>query len=158
MPADYDAVLQALLAERRPGRRFLEWGSANGVIAIMADLLGFEASGIELDDRLVTMARALAAKYNSNARFVTGSFLPTGYAWHPPDGDGRTGTIGDGASGYLALGHALDEFDLVFAFPWGGEEPMMVDVMRAYGDPAATLLLNTVSGRVRVYHGSRLES
>jgi hypothetical protein len=38
--ADYELVLQELLKLRAPGRSFLEWGSANGVITIMADLLG----------------------------------------------------------------------------------------------------------------------
>ncbi|MDP9348996.1 MAG: hypothetical protein M3P24_07635, partial [Gemmatimonadota bacterium] len=47
--ADYERVLQALLPLRAPGLRFLEWGSATGVITIMADLLGFDAYGIELD-------------------------------------------------------------------------------------------------------------
>jgi hypothetical protein len=47
--ADYGRVLQDLLALRAPGLRFLEWGSATGVITIMADLLGFDAYGIELD-------------------------------------------------------------------------------------------------------------
>ena len=55
--ADYERVLQALLPLRAPGLRFLEWGSATGVITIMADLLGFEACGIELDPSLVRHAR-----------------------------------------------------------------------------------------------------
>ena len=38
VPADYENVLEALVALRAPGLRFLEWGSATGVIAIMADL------------------------------------------------------------------------------------------------------------------------
>ena len=51
--ADYARVQQALIAHRAPGLRFLEWGSASGVITIMADLLGYEAYGIELDGALV---------------------------------------------------------------------------------------------------------
>ena len=38
VPADYEGVLEALVALRAPGLRFLEWGSATGVIAIMAGL------------------------------------------------------------------------------------------------------------------------
>src|SRR5688572_18283201 len=77
--ADYERVRDALLALRAPGLRFLELGSATGVIAIMADLLGYDAQGIELDDSLVTASRELAARYDSKARFVAGSFLPTGF-------------------------------------------------------------------------------
>src|SRR3990167_1740579 len=68
--ADYEVVCQALLPYRGRGLRFLEWGSATGVITIMADLLGFEAYGIELDSTLVTTARGLATRFDSGARFV----------------------------------------------------------------------------------------
>lgn len=154
--ADYETVLAALLPRRGAGLKFLEWGSATGVITIMADLLGFEAFGIEIDIDLVHTARALAERHRSEARFAAGSFLPAGYEWRPNSGDGRTATIGTGTSGYLELATPLDEFDVVFAFPWGGEEPMMLDLMRSYGRPDAYLLLNTVNNGVQAYQGGRL--
>lgn len=153
--ADYNAVLQALLPHRSPGLRFLEWGSATGVITIMADLLGFDAYGIELDADLVTTARALAERFDSRARFVAGSFLPTGYRWQPSHGDGRTGTLGTGSSGYVQFGLGLDDFDLVFGYPWDGEEPMMLDLMMRYGRPDAVLMLHSVTDGVRSYRGGR---
>ena len=153
--ADYEAVRAALLPLRLPGRRLLEWGSATGVITVMADLMGFEACGIELDPSLVDMARSLAARHHSAARFAAGSFLPTGYVWRTQDGDGRTGTIGDGPSGYLQLGLALDDFDVVFGYPWGGEEALMHDLMRRYGRPDALLLLHDASAGVCAYRGGR---
>lgn len=155
--ADYDRVLEALLAVRAPGLRFLEWGSATGVVTIMADLLGMEAYGIELDRSLVETARGLAARHRSGARFTAGSFLPSGYRWRPRDGDGRLGTIGEGESAYPVLGHPLEDFDLVFAYPWTGEEPMMQDLMRRYGRPDARLLLNGPDG-VQIFSGGRLLS
>jgi hypothetical protein len=156
--ADYDRVRTALLSVRRPGSRFLEWGSANGVITIMADLMGFESSGIELDSSLVQMARELATRFGSKARFAAGSFIPMGWEWSPPDGDGRIGTIGQGSSGYIELGHALEDFDVVYGYPWKGEEPLMLDLMRAHGRTDARLLLHTVDDGVRFYRGGRLES
>ncbi|GLC26925.1 hypothetical protein [Roseisolibacter agri] len=156
--ADYDVVRAALqrLAARRPARgRFLEWGSASGIITIMADIVGFDACGIELDAKLVETARALAARHGSRARFVAGSFLPTGYRWRARDGDTRKGTIGDGPSGYLQLGHALDDFDVVFGYPWGGEADLMHDVMRQYGNPDALLLLHDTNLGVRAFRGGR---
>jgi hypothetical protein len=153
--ADYDQVLDALLRVRAPGLRFLEWGSATGVITIMADLLGFEAFGIELDPELVEVARGLAARYGSEARFVAGSFIPAGYRYRPTGGDGRLGTIGDGSSAYPELEHPLEDFDLVYAFPWHGEEPMMVDLMRAYGGRGARLLLHGVADGVQVYRDGK---
>ncbi len=153
--ADYGVVRAALRRIRAPGRRFLEWGSASGVITIMADQMGFDACGIELDARLVATARALAARHGSGARFAAGSFLPAGYRWRRSDGDTRTGTIGEGPSGYQLLGHALDDFDVVFGYPWSGEAALMQDLMQRYGRPDALLLLHDAAGGVRAYRGGR---
>ena len=153
--ADYDVVLEALLPLQAPGLRFLEWGSATGVITIMADLLGFEAYGIELDTSLVGHARDLARRSGSGARFAAGSFLPSGYRWRR-NREGRLGTIGYGASGYLGLGIPLDDFDIVFGYPWSGEEPMMLDLMSRYGRADARLLLNATTGGVISYQGGKV--
>ena len=153
--ADYEVVRAVLLPLRAPGRRFLEWGSASGVITIMADLMGFDACGIELDASLVATARALATRHGSRARFAAGSFLPAGYAWRSPDGDTRTGTLGEGPSGYLQLGRALSDFDVVFGYPWDGEKSVMQDVMQRYGRRDALLLLHDTNAGVRAYRGGR---
>jgi hypothetical protein len=157
--ADYARVLDTLLAVResvRPREHagpplFLEWGSATGVITIIADLLGFDASGIELDAGLVDVARELAARYDSRARFVAGSFLPAGYQWKPAAGDARMGTIGSGPSAYLELGRGLDDYDVVYVYPWDGEIPIVRDVMRRYGDPGAHLLLMDPVEGLRIF-------
>ncbi len=153
MAADYDAVRAALLTHRAPGACFLEWGSATGVITIMADMMGFDAYGIELDASLVTTARALATRFDARAKFVTGSFLPTGYK--RLSGDDGSDTIGDGPSGYLQLGRALDDFDVVFGYPWDDDAPLMHDLMRQYGRPDALLLLNDTDAGVRAFRGGR---
>ncbi len=141
VPANYDQVLDTLLAHYQPGLRFLEWGSGTGVITIMADMIGFEAYGIEIDAPLVDVARKLAKKYQSKARFAVGSFLPMGYEYRDSTGDTRTGTVGHAVSGYLELQHPLEDFDVVYGYPWPGEAEIMEDVMRQYGNPDATLLI-----------------
>ncbi|MBX3145217.1 MAG: hypothetical protein KF785_00490 [Gemmatimonadales bacterium] len=153
--ADYEVVAEALWPFRRQGLRFLEWGSATGVITIMADMLGFEACGIEIDSSLNATACDLARQFDSKARFAAGSFLPTGYRWQSRDGDLRTGTLGTGPSAYAELGLSLDDFDVVFAFPWDGEEPMMLDLMKSYGRADALLLLNNATHGIRAYRGGR---
>jgi hypothetical protein len=156
VPADYDVARKVLASLDPPGRRFLEWGSATGIITIMADMMGFDACGIEIDSTLVAIAREAAAKHGSNARFVAGSFLPTGYRFRAGEGDGRTGTIEDsGPSGYLELGKPLEDFDVVFGYPWGGEEALMLDVMQRYGRADALLLLADSDNTVRIYRGGR---
>lgn len=156
VPADYDAVRATLLSFRTPGCRFLEWGSATGIITIMADLLGFDACGIELDSSLVEVARDLASRWGSNASFATGSFIALNWEWKESSGDGRHGTIGRGPSGYLELGRALENFDVVYGFPWMGEEPMMLDLMRCHGRKDAHLLLHTDQNETKIYQGGRL--
>lgn len=150
VPADYADVERILARHLRPGARFLEWGSGTGVITITADLLGFEAFGIELDPALVEVARTFARRYDSAARFAAASFLPTGYEYRDPDGGHRMGTLGTGPSGYLALGHPLEDFDVVFGYPWHGEEPVMRDVFRRYGSPDATLIIYGGGNRPRL--------
>jgi len=154
--ADYDDVRDALISLREPGRRFLEWGSATGVITIMADLLGFDACGIELDSSLVDVGRELASRWQSGARFATGSFIPLGWEWRASNSKGRHGTLGEGPSGYLQLGCSLDEFDVVYAFPWMGEELLMLDLMRSHGRADAHLLLHTGQNGTRLYQGGRV--
>ena len=154
--ADYDSVRSALISLRQPGRRFLEWGSGAGVITIMADLLGFDSYGIELDSSLVEVGRELAIRWQSRARFASGSFIPMGWQWRDSNGIGRHGTVGHGPSGYLELGRPLEDFDIVYAFPWMGEEPMMLDLMRCFGRADAYLLLHTAHEGTKVYHGGRI--
>jgi len=158
VPADYDIARKLLSSLPAPGRRFLEWGSATGIITIMADMMGFDAYGIEIDAALVATAREVASRHRSAARFIVGSFLPAGYRFRPRDGDGRTGTIAHGPSGYLELGLALEDFDVVFGYPWGGEEPVMLDVMQRYGRSDALLLLYDSDNSLRVYRGGLMSA
>lgn len=152
--ADYERVERTLIPLRRPGRTFLEWGSATGIITIMADLLGFEAYGIEIDGELVALARDVAQRFDSNAQFAAGSFLPAGYRWKSETGDLRMGTLGEGVSGYQQLKKPLEDFDVVFGYPWGGEEPIMHDLMRSYGARGALLLMHGASD-IEVYQAGK---
>lgn len=155
IPADYGVVRAALWPLRGRPLRFLEWGSATGVITVMADMLGFDAYGIELDSDLVRSARALAERFGSGATFAHGSFLPDGYRWRGLDGDARTGTVGAGRSGYQILNRPLDDFDVVFGYPWDGEASLMLDLMAQFGRPSALLLLHGTNTGVRAFRAGR---
>jgi len=158
IPAEYDIVLQQLLPLRRPGASFLECGCATGVITIMADLLGFDACGIESDADLVATARQLGKKYESRARFAVGSFLPTGYEYRDADGDKRLGTLSLDDSGYPQLARSLADFDIVFAYPWEGESAILVDLMRRHGRPDAQLILYGRSAAVSQFATVNVDS
>lgn len=144
--ANYETVERCLLSLRQPGLRFLEWGSATGIVTIMAALLGFDACGIEFDRNLVAIARRVARRRGSTARFAVGSFIPAGYQWRSSTGDPRLGTLGQGMPGYRDLRLQLSDFDIVFAYPWSGEEPIMHDIMLRHARPGARLLVNRTEG------------
>lgn len=131
------AVLQEL-APRTPS--LLELGSATGVVAIMADLLGMEGYGIEIEPWMVAHSTDLAAEFRSEATFVEGSFVPRDYrdAIENLPSDRLTPT--EGACGYEELGLELEDFDLVFAYPWPGEEDWLHEMMRRFARPDAILL------------------
>jgi hypothetical protein len=150
-PANYSAMVDELLPFVGHCRTFLEWGSATGVIAITADLLGFDACGIEIDEELVAVSRELARRHGSRARFATGSMLPAGYEWRAPSGDARLGTIEEGEPGYAALGMDLTDFDLVYGYPWSGEAAMMYDIMQRCGADGARLLINGGREGIQVF-------
>lgn len=151
VPAEYDTILRALMEIRGRGGRFLELGSATGVVAILADLLGFEAYGIEIEPELVAEARALAERYNSRARFATGSYQPRGYKFVSPTLDTRLGAIGIGEPAYEKLGLDLADFDWVYAYPWPGEAEVLRHVMKQRGAPGATLLLHGYTGGIEFH-------
>ena len=126
------------------GRRFIEWGSGLGVVACLAEWVGFDAVGIEIEPWLVNMAEALAAKNRNAARFTCGSFVPRGAE---PRFD-RLADIAwlstDGTPAYDELELEPDDFDLIFAYPWPGEEQVIFDLFADYAAVGALLL---------TYHG-----
>lgn len=80
VPSDYETVWDVLREIRgRFGESaepsFCEWGSGLGVVTGMAELLGFRASGIEIDATLAEQSRELLKRYGLQATIVTRSYL-----------------------------------------------------------------------------------
>jgi hypothetical protein len=148
VPSDFELVYCGLAAIKSQylatGRRFIEWGSGIGVIACLAESLGFDAVGIEIELQLVELAESLAEEHGLSVRFVCGSFLPSGAEprLEMPDDVAWLTTIGP--DGYEELEMGPDEFDVVFAYPWPGEEQVIFDLF-ADSAAAGALLLS--------YHG-----
>lgn len=146
VPSDFEPVFHALEAvvenDIAAGDVFCEWGSGFGVVAMMASLLEFQSYGIEIEDSLVVGSRLLADDFDLPVEFVTGSFIPAGGepivdelcsgedAW-------LTG-ISDGA--YLELGLAPNDFDVIYAFPWPGEEHVIAALFDEFACMGALLL------------------
>ncbi|HEX5138048.1 MAG TPA: hypothetical protein VFY93_13815 [Planctomycetota bacterium] len=122
------------------GTACCEWGSGLGVVALMAACQGFNACGIEIDADLVDAATVFAADLGLDVEFVCGTFVP-------PGGEDLTDVPQEfgwlsaaGACGHELLGVDPDEFDLVFAYPWPGEEEVLENLFERFAGDSALLL------------------
>ena len=80
VPSDYETVWNVLSQVRKKftteqGPVFCEWGSGLGVVTGMAEMLGFRASGIEIDAALAEQSRQLLQRHGLSANIMTGSYL-----------------------------------------------------------------------------------
>jgi hypothetical protein len=115
-------------------RSFCEWGSGLGVVTILASLLGFEASGVEVEPDLVAEARCLAAEVGVDPTFHLGSFKPAGAYRGELDLDVVRANLGcDPASAAV-----------VYAYPWPAEEKVIRRIFD-HGAKVGSLLVT--------YHG-----
>lgn len=73
VPSHYETVYGVLAA--LPRGRFCEWGSGLGVVTGMAELLGFNATGIELDEELAQTSRDVLARHQLSSPIVTASYF-----------------------------------------------------------------------------------
>ena len=156
VPADYPLIFQLLQTCRNvhlaTGNRFCEWGSGFGVIASMAAMLGFEAYGIEIESELVTGAEQLAEDFDvEGVEFVRGSFIPEG-------GEAFADRLGNfhlldtvGESAYDELELEPDDFDMIFVYPWPGEEDVVTGLFERYAAVGSILLTHhgTEGSRIR---------
>lgn len=148
VPSDFEVVYRGLAAvAAQPlatGRRFLEWGSGIGVVTCLAERLGFDAAGIEIEPQLVEIARELAAEHKCDVQFVQGSFVPRGAEPRLEMPDDVAWLSTGGPDGYDELDAEPDEFDVVYAYPWPGEEQVIFDLFAESAGVGALLL---------TYHG-----
>ena len=127
------------------GERFIEWGSGFGVATSLAAQLGFEATGIELEDGLVAIAESLAEKHQTGAKFITTTYIPEGYISY--DHVGGSDIVPDESFGHQAepprydgMDIGLDEIDVFFVYPWPGEQEMMLKLFQSVASEDAILI------------------
>jgi len=159
VPSDFVTVYHALreVAQRNlaAGNCFCEWGSGFGVVTILADMLGFQACGIEIDRDLVDVASELAEDFDAPVEFIHGSFIPPGHesnaeqAYAEHDG-GVVWLSTEVDRAYDELGLDPDDFDLIFAYPWPGEEVVVDDLFARCAADGALLLTYGQGNSVRL--------
>jgi hypothetical protein len=149
VPSDFELVYRGMAAIESQrlamGRRFLEWGSGIGVIVCLAESLGFDAVGVEIELRLVEIAEALAEEHGMSVQFAHGNFVPRGAEPRMEMPDDVAWLATGGPDGYEELESEPDEFDVVFAYPWPGEEQVIFDLFA--GSAAVGALLLTYHGQ-----------
>jgi hypothetical protein len=106
----------------------------------LAETLGFDAVGIEIEPLLVQMAESLAAEYGLDVQFACGSFIPPGVEPHIDHLASIAWLTTDGPNGYSELDLDPDDFDVVFAYPWPGEEQVVFDLFAECAAVGALLL------------------
>ncbi len=140
----YRALAAIQAAHLATGRRFAEWGSGIGVIACLATQLGFDAVGIEIERPLVDIARTLAAAHDLDTQFIHGTFVPPGAELQYASNNDLVWLTTSGSSAYEELDCEPDDFDIIFAYPWPGEEQIIFDLFTDHAATGALLL---------TYHG-----
>jgi len=140
----YRALAEIQAANLATGRRFIEWGSGIGIVTCLASLVGFDAVGIEIEPKLVEMARTIAREHDIAVQFACGSFVPDGIVPRVDWIDGVAWLTTEGRDGHEELELDPDDFDVVFAYPWPGEEQVIFDL---FADTAA------VGALLLTYHG-----
>ena len=142
-PSDYESVYGVLksLRESNPeATRLCEWGSGFGVIAGLGTILGFEACGIEIDRRCVNASRSLLKDHGLDCEILEGSFVPEQYAEQKEMNTAGFGTILCGPGAIDEVDVEIEDFDLIFAFPWPDEQEMYSDLFARYAAVGAFLV------------------
>ena len=150
VPSNYATVYQGLraIAEANlaPGTTFCEWGSGFGVVASLAAMLDFDVCGIEIESDLVDASRRLSVYFGLPVDFVQGSFIPEGAEEYADEACAESNSeyfwlVTDSDDAYDELGLEPNDFDVVFAYPWPGEECLITGLFEKYAAEGALLLM-----------------
>lgn len=117
------------------GARFVEWGSGLGIVTTLAARMGWQATGLEIEPRLVGIASDFGEKHSADAAFHVGSYKPDGW-----NDERRRNVETD-----TGLGFDLFDFDVIFGFPWPAEREAMTEFVGRYAHPG-TLFLRHLGG------------
>ena len=108
-------------------------------------MLEFRVCGIEIERELVEASQRLADDFGLPVEFVHGSFIPPGAEVdaeeaYADNNDDFFWLVTDADGAYDELGLEPDDFDIVFAYPWPSEEPLVETLFEKYAAEGALLL------------------
>jgi hypothetical protein len=142
---DFRDVWRALFAltgsELVSGNTFCEWGCGFGIVTGLASQLGWESVGIEAELFLVEQARRFLAANHLTAEILHGNFLPRGSERLARSQTNHASLFHQIQCAYDQHALSLDDYALVFAYPWPGEHHFQQEVFRHYARSGALLLM-----------------
>lgn len=160
-PVFLDAAIAFVTERDLPiGRVFCELGSGFGLGVCLAALHGYEAYGLEIDEKLVDASRMLAQRQNIDATFLSGSYFPEGYSAY--DGIAGSELLKPESSWsqpdafhycprYEGMDRDTDEIDIFFVYPWPHEHEMMHELFEELASDGAILIAYYGEGEICVY-------
>ncbi len=102
---------------------FCEWGSGTGIVTLLASMIGMSATGIEIDEDLIDLARGISRQFAIPATFIHASIYPKDNPMELFD---------------------YKDVNVFFAYPWPNEITPMTNLFKQVAAPEAILLM---------YHG-----
>ncbi len=142
---DFDYVAaglqECLRRDLVDGKLFVEWGCGFAVVTGIAALLGLDAIGIEAEVFLCEQARLLLAQREIPAEVWQGNFLPAGAVRLAEDKEPLVSLTHSIPPAYSNFDMSLEDFAIVFAYPWPGEEHFLRAVFARYARSNALLLM-----------------
>ncbi len=121
------------------GNRFIEWGSGLAVNACLAATLGWDVVAVEAEATLINEAQGIVALWQQPVELLHGNFLPP-HSERLSD-DPYLPSLGHPVpSVYEMLGLEIQDFDVVFAYPWPGEGDFIEEVFRTTAANGALLV------------------
>ncbi len=159
--ADYAHVYQALRwtlqSQLMIGHRFLEWGSGFAIVSALASDLELDVIGIESEQVLLAQGQKTIESWQAPVELVRGNFLPEGS--ESLADDPTLPSLGhEVPCGYETLGLDLDDFAIVYAYPWPGEDDFHERVFDRYAASGALLLLFCGPNDIRLFQKLAVQS
>ncbi len=123
------------------GNTFCEWGCGFGIVTGLASQLGWEAVGIEAESFLVDQANRFLARNRLKGEILHGNFLPRGSERLASSQSNHASLFHQVVIAYEQHDLELDDYALVFAYPWPGEHHFLQEVFRLYAGDGALLMM-----------------
>ncbi|HSX78905.1 MAG TPA: hypothetical protein VLQ80_10085 [Candidatus Saccharimonadia bacterium] len=163
VPERVFAVLEEVTTRNLPlNRVFCEWGSGFGTATCMASLLGYEAYGLEIEEELVRLSRAIARRLGIPVEILCTSIFPEGYdSFSGVDGaalvtpeslsDHNDNDEDRGPLRYDGMDIDIAKIGLFFAYPWPEEQALIQQLFDAVALEGAILVVYHTDKDIRVF-------